>query len=309
MPKPNTRGRTRRSGLLIVGISVLVLVGVAATYIAVRGWDAVSTIFAGDNEDPHAGKVAVVTSPRRMPAFTQLDPAMFINPTTGDFNVAWVTEKVAKDSGMFRNPAELRGRVLKRDKSPNLSFSEADLYPKGTLPSPTAGIETGYRGIYLSTKDVPGLFGLNRFDRLDLIAVINLKATGSADEPGIVYSAEAREALQSEKQWRTERRTVAQNAKIIEPVPDNAKRTGPPSECFVAIREEEVADVTDAIAKGAKIMVLARSGLPGGDLSTYVDHETESPVDTMDFTSGGKSWKVAVPKTKDEGDAPAPEPK
>jgi hypothetical protein len=309
MSKSNSRGRTRRSGLLIVGISVLVLLGAAATFVAIRGWDAVSTIFAGQKKDAHVGKIAVVTSPRPIPAFTPLDPAMFVNPATGDFNVAWVTEKVAQDAYMIRDPAQLRGRVLKRDKGANLSFSEADLFPKGSQPSPTAAIETGYRGLHVSTKDVEGLFGLKRFDRVDLIAVINVRPMGSADEPGIVYSPEAREALQSAKEWKTERRIVAQNAKIIEPIPESARKAGPASDCFLAIREEEVAALTDAIAKGAKITCTARSGLPGGDLSTYTDTEQAPAVDTMEFISGNKRWKTVVPATKNEGDAPPPEPK
>jgi hypothetical protein len=307
MPKTHNRGRTRRSGLLIVGISVLVLVGAAATFVAVRGWSAISDIFAHDKQDMHVGKIAVITTPVALPAFVQLDPAAFIDPKTGSFHIAWVTEKAAMDAGLIRDPQQLRGRVLKRDKAAGLSFSEPDFYPKGTLPGPTSAIEPGYRGVTLSTKDVDGLSGLGRFVHFDLVAVINVRASGTGNDGGVVYTPEAAAASQSAKEWKTERKTVVQNAMILVPVAAKTNM-GAAQECFVAIRDEEVAPLADAIAKGAKIVAMARSGLPGGDSSQFIDQDNGPAVDSIHVISGKNSWNSYVPADSAPSE-PKPEPK
>jgi hypothetical protein len=308
MPKPNNRGRTRRSGLLIVGIGVLVLVGAAATLIAIVGWKSITNVFAHNKNDAHAGKMAVVVSPVPLAAFTAIDPAVFIDQRTGDFRAAWVTEKVARDNGLIRDPGQMRGRVLKRDKGAGLAFTEADFYPPGTAASPTAAIEPGYRGVHLSTQKVDGLIGLKRFDRVDLVAVIDVRATGTGTDSGTVMAPEVAAASQSQKQWKTERRVLAQNARIIEPVLAN-KTGSAATECLVAIREEEVAALADAIAKGAKVVCSARSGLPGGDMSQIVEEEV-APPDSIQVISGKNSWRAIVPSGKSDDEATQdPEPK
>jgi len=97
MAKPTQRGRTRKSGIFIVGISSLVLVAAAATVLAVFGWTKIRSVFAHDQVDTHQGKVAVVLAPVNIPAFTRLDVTMFINPRTGTLDIAWVDEKLVKE--------------------------------------------------------------------------------------------------------------------------------------------------------------------------------------------------------------------
>src|SRR6187431_2833210 len=156
MAKPLNRGRNRRTGLVIAGIVVLVLVGIVGTAYAVGGKDLFRRVFAGDTaqeqRDEHPGKVAVLVSPAPIAAFTALDPTSFIDAKTGDFHVAWVTQKTCEDAGLLRDPAALRGRVLKHDKSPWLAFTEGDFFPRGTQPSATAGIGPGQRGVTLSAS-------------------------------------------------------------------------------------------------------------------------------------------------------------
>lgn len=313
MPKPQHRGRSRRSGLFVVGISALVLLAAAATLVAIVGWKTVRNVFAKNDEDVNKGKVAVVVSPTPMPAFTQVDPAVFVDPQTGNLHVVWVSEKVAQDANWIRNPAAMRGRVLKHDKGAGLAFSDADFYPKGTLPSASAAVEPGYRGVTLSTQKVDGLVGRKRFDCIDLIAVINVRADGSSGkDQGIYMTPEAAAAAHSAAEWKTERRTLAQNAKIIEPAPPT-RSPGMAADCFVAIREDEAPAVADAIAKGAKIVATVRSGLPGGDSAPVVETEQSPSVDSIQVISGKDSWRAYVPATKDEdkstGDESPAEPK
>lgn len=303
MPKPNNRNRTRRSGLLIAGVSVLVLLGALFTLAAVKGWRSLSDVFASDKRDNHAGKVAVLAAPGPMQAFTQIDPAMFIDPKTGAFSVAWITEETQKEANYFRNPGQLRGRVLNHDKSAGLAFNEGDFYPKGTLGSPSAGVEPGYRGVPLDAKKIDGLDRWKRFDRIDLIAVINVRANVNANDASAVMSPEALAASQSAEQWKTERRTLVQNARIIVPVSTGRAPSSATEECLVAVREEECAGLADALAKGAKIVATVRSGLPGGDGAEVVDTRVTPPVDSIQVYSGKNSWRAIVPATKDE---PAP---
>lgn len=305
MAKPNQRNRTRKSGLFIVGISSLVLVAAAATLLFVFGWTKISRVFAHDKEvESHQGKLAVVLAPMTIPAFTKIDPVMFINRKTGTFDVAWVDEKIVKEKGLVRDPGPFRGRVLRDDKPAGLAVSESDFYPRGTNASFTAAIEPGYRGVTLDPSKVLGIDALNRNDRFDLIAIIDVKATSSSKDAGIVMTPEAAAAAESARQWKTDRRTIVQNAKIINPAP-KTHVSGQPNECFISIRDEESAAYNDAIAKGVKIICQARTGLPGGDLTPAYQSDGGPATDSINVISGDKAWRSIVPagKTEDKPDS------
>jgi len=305
MAKPNQRGRTRKSGLFIVGISSLVIVAFAATVLAVFGWTKIRNVFAHDKEkESHQGKVAVVLAPMNIPAFTKIDPAMFIDRKTGTFSVAWIDEKIVLEKGLMRDPGPFRGRVLRDDKGAGLAVSESDFYPKGTNASFTAGIEPGYRGVTLDPAKIFGLDALNRNDRFDLVAVIDVKSSGSGKDAGIVMTPEAAAAAESARQWKTDRRTIVQNAKIINPA-QKGHTSGQTNECFVEIRDEESAALNDALAKGVKIICQARSGLPGGDLSPAYEQDGAPATDSINVISGDKAWRAIVPagKSGDKSDA------
>jgi hypothetical protein len=304
MAKPNQRGRTRRSGLLIAGISSLVVVLAAATLLFVVGWTKIKSVFAHDQTESHVGKVAVVLAPVTIPAFTKIDPAMFINPRTGTFDIAYVDEKIVKEKGLARDPGVLRDRVLRDDKAAGLAVCEADFYPRGTNASYTAAVEPGYRGVTLDPTKIFGLDNLNRNDRFDLVAVIDMKSQGSGKDASIVMSPDAAAAAESARQWKTDRRTIVQNAKIIHPAPKNHP-VGTSNVCFVQIRNEESAMLDDALAKGVKIICLARTGLPGGDMAPAYEFNGGPATDSINVISGSNSWRAVVPagKSGDKSDA------
>jgi hypothetical protein len=299
MAKPTQRGRTRKSGIFIVGISSLVLVAAAATVLAVFGWTKIRSVFAHDQVDTHQGKVAVVLAPVNIPAFTRLDVTMFINPRTGTLDIAWVDEKLVKERGLARDPGALRDRVLREDKAAGLAVSETDLFPRGTNASYTAAVEPGYRGVTLDATKIVGLDSLSRNDRFDLVAVIDMKAQGAAKDSSVVMTPEAAAALESARQWKTDRRYIVQNAKIIHAAPKN-HGGGQPNTCFVQIRDEESAALDDALTKGVKINCLARSGLPGGDLTPAHDVDDAPATDSIKVISGSNSWRSVVPAGKTE---------
>jgi hypothetical protein len=316
MAKPNQRNRTRKSGLFIVGISSLVLVAAAATLLFVFGWTKISGVFAHDKTESHQGMVKVLLAPVTIPAFTKIDPAIFIDRKTGTFDSMWIDEKIVQDKGLVRDPGTLRGRVLRDDKVAGMAVSEADFYPRGTNDSFTAAVEPGYRGITLDATKVVGLDTLKRNDRFDLIAIIDLKATGSGQDSGIVMTPEAAAAEESARQWKTDRRVIVQNAKIINPA-QKGHSGGQTNGCFVAIRQEEADAYDDAIAKGVKIICQARTGLPGGDIRPVVSADGAPATDSINVISGSKTWRSVVPAAKpgdkadtdDKSDTDTAEPK
>lgn len=307
MPKPKHRGRPRRTGLYITLAVLLVLVCGALTwrFVAPDSW---SKVFAGgekDKPDPHIGQVAVLISPVPIGAYTMLDPTAFINPTTGSFYVKWVDEKFAKDLALIRDPSLLHGRVLKFDKSPWLAFSELDFAPKGTRPGMTGAIEPGFRGVSLSAKEIEGLRGLKRFDRFDLYAV-KVKRTTPGGTTSAYLSPEARSAADAGSEWSTDRLVIAQNAKILVPVSTapNAKNA---DDVYASIRDEEATALADARAKGATIVCLMRSGLPGGDTAEFTRPEDPAPNDGILVITGDKSSTTYVPATKPDASTPIPD--
>lgn len=294
MQKPPNRGRSTRKNVLtysLIGLLVLVAAGATWRFGFPENW---ASVFAKeDKKDDHPGKVAVLVSPRPIPAFTALDPATFINPQTGDFYVSWVTPKTAEEGGLVRDPASIRGRVLKRDKGAFLAFSEADFYPRGTQASLTSALEPGQRAVNLNASEIDGLRALKRFDRFDLYAVKQKAAARSA-------STEAQEAAHGGQEWTTDRLVIAQNAKILVPVPEGKNAKNPDS-VDAAMTVDEAARFADAVAKGAKILCMARSGLPGGDPGLFEEPVEAPVVDPIRVFTGDKATTTFVPATKPDG--------
>jgi hypothetical protein len=87
---------------------------------------------------------------------------------------------------------------------------------------------------------------------------------------------------------------IAQNARILVPVPE-AKNAKNPDNVEAAMTLEEATALADAKAKGAKILCLARSGLPGGDLGVFEKPAEPSPVDTIQVINHDKSSTTFVP--------------
>lgn len=306
MQKPPNRGRSKKRNVLtycLIGLLVLVAAGVTWRWGFPASW---SSVFAGNqNKDDHPGKVAVLVSPQAIPAFTALDPATFINPQTGDFYVSWVTEKTANDAGLVRDPSSIRGRVLKRDKGAFLAFSEADFHPRGTQPSLTSALEPGQRAVNLNAADIDGLRALKRFDRFDLYAV--KQKASSALAAGAYSTPDALEAAQAGREWTMDRLVIAQNAKILVPVPEGKNPKNPDS-VEAAMTLEEAARYADARAGGAKILCMARTGQPGGDAGAFEKPNEPTVVDPIQVITGDKTTTTFVPASKPaDGPGKAPE--
>lgn len=310
MAKPTNRGRTRRIGLVTTLVVLLVLLGVAGTMYAIGGKEIFTRVFAGEpKKDLHAGKVAVLVSPAVIPEFVAVDPITMIDPQVGDFHVQWVTQKAADDAGLIRDPNMLKGRVLNADHLAWQAFKESDFYPKGTQPSPTAAIRTGDRGVTLKAVDVPGLRDMKRRDHFDLVAVLpktNVSSASNGTAPPDLASA-----VEDARSFDMFRKTIAQDAMIVVPVPKDAARSGGrvPEEAFVSLKDEEWFAYSDAIAKGAKMQLGARSGLPGGDTSPLELPIRPAEPGTITIISGSTSTRTLVPNETQNAGVKAKDPK
>ncbi|MDZ4774154.1 MAG: hypothetical protein SGI72_13575 [Planctomycetota bacterium] len=295
MPQPQKRGRASKNGLTYGLLALLVLVAAGLTW-RFGFPDHFSSVFASEKKkDDHPGKIAVLISPVPIPAFTAIDPATFINPQTGDFFVAYVTEKTATDGGLIRDPAAMRGRVLKRDKGANLAFSEGDFYERGAQASLTSALLPGQRSVTLNATEIEGLRSLKRFDRFDLYAVKAKPQVGSSSAPGYL-SPEAAKAAEAGQEWSTDRLVIALNARILVPVPD-AKNAKNADNVEVAMTIDEATALADAKARGAKILCWGSTGLPGGDSTKFETPVDPITVDTIQVITGDKSTTTSVPKT------------
>jgi hypothetical protein len=319
MAKPPTRGRSRRFGILILSLGALFLVGAVGVVLALSGVHVplLSSVFAkdgGKQDDGHAGKVGVLISPSKLTAFTAIDPAAFLDPKTGDFYASYISQKAAEAGAYFRDPNQIRGRVLNHDKEPGLAFSEADFFPRGTRASPTAAITAGHRGMTLSAQSVEGLRSLKRFDMVDIVAVISEQASDSVD-PNTYVGPDIQKVNQKNKAWETTRRNVAQGVLIVVPVPEKNPRGGATSEeAFVSVTDEEFTAITEAMTRGAKLQCGARSGLPGGDNAPLPAQPEGAGTTKIRVTAGTSSSDTLVPAssgltptaTESNGSVPVP---
>jgi len=304
MSKPNTRGRGRRKGLVITGIVVLLVAGIFFTARLIGGEDYWSRVFAGGDDkkkaaNEHPGKVAVLVSPVALQPYTTVDPASLIDPQTGDYYVAWVSEKVATDDKMLRDPALFRGRVLCREKQPWRSFSEADFYPAGSRPSPTAGITAGRRGIELSPEKIEGLRPLRHGDRFDLFAVKSKNDVGAASNERNYVDPSILQRAQEGKGWAADQMILAEDVEVLVPLPASGPANQGPRAMFVAMRDEDATAVTLAIEKGARISALARSGVPSIKAQPLPEAPNPIKTDTIQVINGGKSSTTTVPSADD----------
>lgn len=297
MQKPQNRGRGRRTGLLVAGIALAVVVGILLTLRVVKGPDFLSKVFASESKpaDEHAGKVAVLVSPVVLEAFTAIDPNAFIDPQTGDYHVRWVSESVATSSNLIRDPNLLRGRVLSRDKQPWRGFSEADLYPIGTRPGPTAALSPGQRGVTLKADQIEGLEVLKRFDRFDLFAVKSSNADTTRVPAGTYVDPEITRAQEAEKGWASNRMTITTDAVALVPMPPAGPGRGANRTVFAGMKIDEANALAIALEKGAKIYCQPRTGLPSGDSTPLPEAQPQPEVTPISVTNGTRTTTKIVP--------------
>jgi len=234
-------------------------------------------LFFGPRPPSHRGEIAIPVSGTNIPAYTRLTRDHLWNPQAKTFAVIWLRpEQVSPD--MKRNLGDIVGRVLNHDKAGNYVFTEADFLPPGTRPGLVAGIPPGKRAMRVDTSRIPGLIGLVPGDRFDLVSTLPLEpgGAGTALAAGGLYGRQLDlQARLTNWQKQATVRVVVQNGNIVQPmttrqipVANNSLtqglivRTRPVQEVIIAVAPGEVARLTEAMAVGAEISCVPRSGNP-----------------------------------------------
>lgn len=253
------------------------------------------------NAPSTAGLVPVPTLARTIPAYTRIRRDHIWDVRNGRPAVVYLPPG-AVTVEMLTKVSDVIGRVVAHDKSPGYVFTEADFLPKGTREGIVGGIPAGKRAVRVAAESVEGLYGLHLGDRFDLLATMPIDGRGGSPQSfnfaGAYGQQLALEARLSNWQKQATVRVMVENGVIVEPmnlraVPTYqstladgaATRTRPVQEAVIAIQPEEVARLTEAIAVGAKITAVPRSGRP----EDPVDSRTPDLRPVSPFASGGQA--------------------
>jgi hypothetical protein len=241
----------------------------------------------------HTGMIPVPICARTIPPYTRVTREFLVNPATGEMANYWFhPDKLPK--GVITDVHNVLGRVTARQKDVAYVFSEDNFLPEGTRPGMVAGVPPGKRAITIDIGKLEGVFGLQVGDRFDLVASIpidKLSSFGGADWNRVAVSELAVSPPSSSaqngshnqgKSQRTETRMLAREALVVSPVTIRNKpivsstlmqgtsvRTVPVQEIVIAVAEDEVAPVTDALGLSLEINCVAHSGRPN-DLAPAV---------------------------------------
>ena len=245
----------------------------------------------------HEGMVAVPTSALAIQAYTKITRDHVWNGQSGNISVVYIPEEQVT-SLMMTNLSDILGRVLKKDKAAGYVFTEKDFLPRGARHGLVAGIPPGKRAMRVKANKVEGLFGLQRGDRFDLVATlpIDVRSAEKALKLGGPYGEQL--SLNAElSNWHEQAtvRILVQNGVLVEPmitrqIPvyvssltrGSITRKRPVQEIVIAVDPEEVAPLTEALAVGANISCVPRSGHPDDPVNSRTpESEPWSPFSMM----------------------------
>jgi hypothetical protein len=202
-----------------------------------------------------------------------------------------------EQEGVITDLSQILGRVLARDKRVGYVFTERDFLPEGTRPGVTAGIPEGKRGVRLEANDVQGLVELNVGDRFDLLASLPVEHKGPSAAVAAIggaFAAQSANQAALDGLDRQARVTVlVQSGTIVRPMRTRAVPTSnasltrgqftstrPVQEVVIAVAPEEVAPLMEALAVGAKVVCVPRSGRPGDPLDSVTpERRPKSPYE------------------------------
>jgi Flp pilus assembly protein CpaB len=261
------------------------------------------------------GMTPIPVPARAIPAYARVTRDHFWDPTNQRLTFIYLPANSVTPE-MLTRLSDILGRVLDHEKPAGFVFTEADFLPSGTREGLVAGIPAGKRAIRVEADKVQGLYGLRAGDRFDLVATLPIEAGrgGQAfSNAGGVYGQQlALQAQLSNWQRQATVRVMVQNGVVVEPmitrqVPVFSRtltqggitRMRPVQEIVIAVDPDEVARLTEAIAVGAEISTVPRSGRPDDPPSSITpDLRPVSP-----FTGPTVASISEPPGT---ADAPAP---
>ncbi len=281
--------RPRRSSTPWVVVTLL-LIGVygLAVYLQVEGYlrlpfelplvsqfQRATSEGAVDAQSNARGKIAVPMSAADIPAYTKLRREHMWDSKRGRFTTILLDEDDVP-AAVLRDFSEIVGRVLDHDKPAGYVFTEDDFYPKGTREGLVAGIPPNKMMLLVEANKVKGLFGLRPGDRFDIVRTIPVDSKGGAvsRETAGPYGDQISLAMKlSNWDKQAEVRVVVRDGVVVTPVKTRAKPTSsqsltrgavarsvPIQEIYIAVAPEEAAPLSEAMAVGADVRAVIRSG-------------------------------------------------
>jgi Flp pilus assembly protein CpaB len=240
------------------------------------------------------GLVAVPVPARAIAAYARVTRDHFWDPANTRLTVVYLPP-AAVTPEMLTRLTDILGRVLDHDKPAGFVFTETDFLPRGTREGLVAGIPAGKRAIRVEADKVQGLYGLRPGDRFDLVATLPIEAGRGGQAFGNVGGVYGQQlALQAQlSNWQKQAtvRVMVQNGVIVEPMitrqipvfsrsltQGGITRMRPVQEIVIAVDPDEVAHLTEAMAVGAQISTVPRSGRPDDPPNSITpDLRPESP--------------------------------
>lgn len=328
-----TRFRRRRRTFLSPGVlstAVVGLIGILALLWALGflelGFLPPPSAFARERPEDlipdRTGQVSFVRAGRALEAYHKISEA--------DLVVTWVNGAAVKPPLIAgENAYQLVGRVLRAHKVPGNALTEDDLFPPGTREGLVAGIPPGKRAMRIDAAKIRGVHGLNLCDCFDVVATMAIDPKELSDvKLGGVYADQlAIEAGVTNWKKQATVKVIVQNGLVVQPV---ASRLGAEAsrsvvggarvqqkavdEIVIAVAPEEVAPLTEALAVGADLTCVPRSGHAaeaGGGITPSLTPRTPfssaaradgdgvllfQPLTVIESIAGSDRKVVAVPR-------------
>jgi Flp pilus assembly protein CpaB len=234
---------------------------------------------SGPRTPSRRGQVEIPITSMNVPAYTRITREYLIDAKTQSWAALWVRQKDAPAKAIL-NRSSIMGRVLKADKPASYAFTEEDFLPEGTRAGLVAGIPPGKRAMRVPVDKVPGLIGLLPGDRFDLVSTLPIDSTGAGGATSLGGSGLYGKQLDLQARltnWQKQAtvRVVVQNGDVVAPmttrqipVANTSLTQGliirykPIQEVVIAVAPSEVPRLTEALAVGAEISCVPRSGSP-----------------------------------------------
>ncbi|MEM8669867.1 MAG: hypothetical protein AAGG48_20240 [Planctomycetota bacterium] len=280
---------------LMIGGTAIGLIGLASLTVA---WS--MGFFDGEEPIDRTGQLAFPALSRPVSAFEPITREDLLDAQQ-QLNIIWMPESVADVAS--RDIGELIGRVLKHDKSAGMVLTRYDFMPEGTKPGVSAGIPPGKFAVTIPSNDIPGLGQLRNGDRFDLMVALqeqegDRQTTVGNSEPAAVFGGVKPPSLRVGQLSRRhgvkrlvtgghlvtlsrgkERSVRGSSGLTVKPSTSRTSTT-PVTYAEIAIDEEEIGPLTEAISLNTPMTCIVRSGHPDAEVEQVFNRDGLVPVIT-----------------------------
>ncbi|MHC4878586.1 MAG: CpaB family protein [Planctomycetota bacterium] len=237
------------------------------------------------------GLVAVPAPVRKVAAYSAISQHDLADPVTGRLNVYYFEPDRISDDWIL-DFQQLEHRVVARAVEPGRPLAEADLFPVGTLPGPTAGAPPGTVVLNVPADRIDGLATLTEGDRFTLQA--RLSGDIRPAFPQLEWATVQGGRLdpddeRTQQQLRSGIRTVVESAVVIQSsyveqssgAPNEAGDEAQDSSVIsIAVPEALALAVTQMLNREDKLFAVGHSSQPE-------EQRIGVPLDTAEFPSRG----------------------